>query len=74
MAALVTIVFFFCIGDEIINCQLQIVDLLFYLCAVNERGCPTRAEIIPYEPDPDSAGGGIGFQVIGIPFSFGLTN
>jgi hypothetical protein len=37
-------------------------------------GALNGAEIIPYEPDPDSAGGGIGFQVIGIPFSFGLTN
>ena len=40
---------------------------------MNERGCPTRAEIIPYEPDPDSAGGGIGFQKTVYPFSFGLT-
>ena len=31
-------------------------------------GAPMRAEIIPYEPDPDSAGGGIGFRVIGVPF------
>ncbi len=44
-----------------------------YLCALNERGCPTRAEIIPYEPDPDSAGGGIGIQDLVYPFSFGLT-
>ena len=72
MVALVTIVFFFCIDDEIINCHLSFVNLLFYLCAMNERGCPARAEIIPYEPDPDSAGGGIGFLFIGIPFSFGL--
>jgi len=35
-------------------------------------GAPRGAEIIPLEPDPDSAGGGIGFLVIGIPFSFGL--
>ena len=38
-----------------------------------KKGC-LLAEIIPYEPDPDSAGGGIGFRVIGIPFSFGLNN
>ena len=38
------------------------------------KGGARWAEIIPYEPDPDSAGGGIGFRVIGIPFSFGLTN
>lgn len=39
-----------------------------------KKGCPMRAEIIPYEPDPDSAGGGIGFQILVYPFSFGLTN
>jgi iron complex outermembrane receptor protein len=44
-----------------------------YLCGLNERGCLARAEIIPYEPDPDSAGGGIGFQIVGVPFSFGFN-
>ena len=34
----------------------------------NEEGVPFGAEIIPYEPDPDSAGGGIGFQKTGVPF------
>ena len=38
-----------------------------------KKGCPIRAEIIPYEPDPDSAGVGIGFQIVGVPFSFGLN-
>ena len=37
-------------------------------------GAHYGAEIIPYEPDPDSAGGGIGFQKMVYPFSFGLTN
>jgi hypothetical protein len=38
-------------------------------------GALQRAEIIPYEPDPDSAGGGIGFPVFSVyPFSFGFTN
>jgi len=45
-----------------------------YLCPRMKGGATFVAEIIPYEPDPDSAGGGIGFQVDGIPFSFGLTN
>ena len=31
-------------------------------------GARYGAEIIPYEPDPDSAGGGIGFQECGVPF------
>ena len=35
-----------------------------YLCALNEKGCPKRAENIPYEPDPVNAGGGIGFQIL----------
>ena len=38
------------------------------------KGGARWAEIIPYEPDPDSAGGGIGFQILVYPFSFGLTN
>jgi hypothetical protein len=33
-----------------------------------KKGCPQGAEIIPYEPDPDSAGGGIGFQNNGASF------
>jgi len=41
-----------------------------YLCALNEKGCPKRAENIPYEPDPVNAGGGIGFQILTVyPFS-----
>jgi len=32
------------------------------------------AEIIPYEPDPDSAGGGIGFQNTGVPFFIWIIN
>ena len=39
-------------------------SLLPTFAAVNERGCPFGAEIIPYEPDPVRAGGGIGFQIL----------
>ena len=35
-----------------------------YLCGRMKGGAPARAEIIPYEPDPDSAGGGIGFRIL----------
>ena len=41
---------------------------MLYLCERMKGGALSGAEIIPYEPDPDSAGGGIGFRVIGVPF------
>ena len=41
---------------------------IVYLCGRMKKGCPQGAEIIPYEPDPDSAGGGIGFQNNGASF------
>lgn len=47
MAAMVAIVLFICIGEEIINCHLSFVNLLFYLCAVNERGCPQGLRLYP---------------------------
>ena len=37
-------------------------------------GALSGAEIIPYEPDPDSAGGGIGIRVIGVPFFIWIFN
>ena len=41
---------------------------MLYLCERMKGGALSGAEIIPYEPDPDSAGGGTGIQVISVPF------
>ena len=58
------------VGDHFSRSEIKKVKRYWFypktstFAAVNERGCPIRAEIIPYEPDPDSAGGGIGFQIL----------